>query len=344
VDSDEQQKGKREQQSGQVKSWHRKELLTPSKSRRIARLTWGWTINYDNLMRWYYFCVGMLSLSLETSPAGVVNIDFNLGATPTYSGLGAAPDSAGNIKWNGLAVTGGSGPGTATASSTFTGLVFSDNTPSGLSVTVKRTNQSDLPGGEGASGNPAANLLRDLVFVNSGNSGTQLSGSITFDGLTAGTTYDFYLYGAGSQSEQKTAFTIGGTTLQTTGASVATSDLTEGEDYVRFTGILPNASNQIVVTYANVITGSNPSQTGPVNGCQIVAVVPEPLPILQVLPVNSSEFQLIWPTDATDFHLETSTDLSLWDPVLDTPDIIEGEFVLTAAIIDPQRFFRLGKP
>lgn len=290
-------------------------------------------------MRCYYICIGLLVL-LETASAGVVNVDFNLGGTPTYSGLGAAPDSAGNVTWNGLAVTGGSAPGTATASSTFAGLVFSDNSPSGLGLTVRRTNQSDLP----AVGNSAADLLRDYVFVDSGNTNTQLSGTITIDGLTAGVTYDLYLYGAGSEIEDKTAFTINATTLETTGPLAVTTNLTVGEDYVWFAGILPDTNNQIIVTYANIIDGANPGKTGPVNGLQIVANETEPLPLLQVRSVNSSELQLAWSTNAADFLLVTSTNLSLWGTVPNAPVIILDEFIVTVPVIDPKRFFRLRKP
>jgi len=272
--------------------------------------------------------------------ANIVNGDFNLGKTATYSGQGAAPDLPGNIIWNGLALTGATTPGTAEATSTFTGLAFSDGTPSGLSVTIKRTNQSGVAKGKHA----AIDLLRDSAHVNSGDSAIELSATFTIDGLTAGTTYNLYLYGVGTDLTQKTAFTIGGTKLQTTGASAATSDLTAGEDYVRFTGIVPNASNQIIVTYANVIDGANPSKVGLFNGFQIVEVLSQPLPKLELRPLNSSELQLAWPSDATGFELETSIDLSLWSPVLDTPAIIAGEFTLPVTIIEPRRFYRLRRP
>lgn len=286
-------------------------------------------------MRSCYCFIGVLALTVQTGPAGVVNIDFNLGGTPTYSGLGAAADSTNSVRWNDLAVTGGSAPGSATASSTFAGLVFSDDRPSGLSVTVRRTKQSDLP----AVGHSAADLLRDCVLVDSGNAGTRLSGTITLGGLTGGMAYDVCLYGAGSGMDEKTAFTIGPTTLQTTGSLATTTDLTAGEDYVRFDGILPDTNNQIVVTYANVIDGADPGSVGPVNGCQIVA-----LPLLRIRPVGSSQLQLAWPAEAVDFHLETSTDLLFWDTVPDSPEIVGDEFVVALPITDPKRFFRLRQP
>ncbi len=285
-----------------------------------------------------WICAGIGILSAFVSRAGVVNIDFNLGATPTHAALGAAPDSPGNLKWNGLALTGGSAPGTANATSTFTGLVFSDDTPSGMSVTLQRTGQSDIP----SAGNSAADLLRDYAYVKSGSSGARLSATFIIDGLTAGVTYDLYLYGSGGQSGQKTAFTIGGATLQTTGPSAATTELTAGEDYVRFTGIVPNTSNQIIVTYANVNTGSDPNPTGPFNGCQIVVVPPTPQ--LRISLPSPSQYRLAWPASAPDYQLETSADLSRWESVLATPTVIGSEFVLTAEIAGPRRFFRLHRP
>ena len=285
-----------------------------------------------------WICAGIGILSAYVSRAGIVNIDFNLGATPTHAALGAAPDSPGNVKWNGLALTGGSAPGTANATSTFTGLVFSDNTPSGMSVTIQRTGQSDIPNAD----NNAADLLRDYAYVNSGSSSTRLSATFIIDGLTAGMVYDLYLYGSGGQSGQKTAFTIGETTLQTTGPSAATTELTAGEDYVRFEGIAPNVSNQIIVTYANVNDGIGPNQTGPFNGCQIVAVPPSPL--LSIRLPNASQYRLAWPVSAADYQLETSTDFTLWENVMDEPTVIDSEFVLTADIAGPRRFFRLHRP
>lgn len=292
------------------------------------------------LTRLFLLQACVLAVFLSAASAQVVNVDFNLGGTPTFSGLGAAPDAAGNVKWNGLPVTGGSAPGTANATSTFTGLVHSDNTPSGLSLTVRRTNQSDLP----AVGNSAADLLRDYVYVNSGNPATQLSGTITFDGLDPGVAYDLYLYGSGTQPEHKTAFTIGPTTLKTTGPSAATTDLTAGEDYVLFTGILPDVNNEIVVTYANIIDGANPGSSAPVNGCQIVATVPTLPPSLEIRKASPAEYHLAWPAEAVGYQLETSTDLFLWDVVSGEPDVVADEFIVTVPIIDSKRFFRLNLP
>ena len=290
--------------------------------------------------------ISLLALSLVSTQAGVVNIDLNLGGTPTYSGLGAAPDAPGNTTWNGLAVTGGSAPGTATASSTYSGLVFSDNSPSGLGVTIRRTNQSDTPGGTQSSGNAAADLLRDYVVVNSGDPGTKLSGTITISGLAAGTTYDLYLYGAGSQTEQNTAFTIDGTTLQTAGPLGATSVLTESEDFILFTGVLPDASNQIAVTYANIIDDATPSQRAAVNGLQIVANQPEARPRLAIDLVGSSGVQLSWTTNDPDYRLEYAAVLPapFWNSVTNAPFIVETNFAVTLPATELQRFFLLRKP
>lgn len=278
--------------------------------------------------------------------AAVVNVDFNLGATPTYTGLGAAPDALGNTHWNGLALTGGSAPGSATAMSTFTGLLSSDHSPSGLSLTVQRTNQADIPGAAQASGHVAADLLRDYVFVNSGNPTIQLQGTITISGLTAGAKHDLYLYGAGGGIDQNTVFTIGARTLQTTGPSAATSVLTEGEDYVRFSGILPDQNNQILFTYANVIDDAAPSQAAAVNGLQIVIDTTESEPLLGIRNLRAGEIQLSWATNTSGYELQTLADLrtSAWNVVTNTPDIQGSDVTVTLSASNFQRYFRLYKP
>ena len=118
-----------------------------------------------------------------TVSAQVVNIDFNLGATETHSALAAAPDSPSNTLWNGVTALGISVPGTANGSTTASGLLSSDGSPSGWDLTVTYTGQGDLPD----PGHEAVPLLRDYVQVNAGTSSVPLTASITLSGLAPGT-------------------------------------------------------------------------------------------------------------------------------------------------------------
>jgi hypothetical protein len=68
-----------------------------------------------------------------------------------------------------------------------------------------------------------------------------------------------------------------------------------------------------------------------------------PSPRLRLSAENSS-LQLRWPTNATGYFLETSTDLlaGSWDRVAAVHSVVEDEFVVTTRPTLPSQFFRLS--
>jgi hypothetical protein len=65
-----------------------------------------------------------------------------------------------------------------------------------------------------------------------------------------------------------------------------------------------------------------------------------------VRPVGSSQFRLSWPTDATNYVLETTSTVptTQWTLVTNAPGSAQGYFELTLDRAPAQRFFRLRKP
>jgi pectate lyase len=88
--------------------------------------------------------------------------------------------------------------------------------------------------------------------------------NMTIAGLTAGSTYDLYLYGHGDQEAQNTRFTVNGTSKTTSTNVSGLTALTENAHYVVFKGVAVNTSGQITVNWGNT------SGYGALNGIQII--------------------------------------------------------------------------
>lgn len=180
----------------------------------------------------------------------VVNVELGGG---NYNGTGAAPDTG--TYWN-----------------QYTGSWLTLDNSAGTATNVSFINS----GGANYTVSSSNALLGHYLYVNSSTEG------FTLKGLTAGGTYDLYLYSAnGSTSSQPATFTIGATSLapgggnsSATATSIPTSD--EGISYVEFTNLTPvfNAGNyEITAAWSNT---SGVSKYGVFNGLQLVTAVPEP--------------------------------------------------------------------
>ncbi|WP_367871665.1 hypothetical protein [Luteolibacter sp. Populi] len=223
----------------------------------------------------------------------VVNFDFNyrdavpsmapeLDPAPyTYSGLGAAPDSGANTKWNSVRRNSSNTFSTAGGINTNpvnSGYPTVDSSNTASAVTISLTQNNSIGHGRnygdqelGGAGHGYDNLMGDYLLLSSPAAGTVLQAAGTIGGLVAGNSYQIYFYGQGasngtptSTSGQNSLFgitsTLGGTQLYTQqqtgwdGVAGGNGTLTEGVEYVKFTATA-NGSGQIFFTWANVVTG-----------------------------------------------------------------------------------------
>jgi hypothetical protein len=77
----------------------------------------------------------------------------------------------------------------------------------------------------------------------------------------------------------------------------------------------------------------------------LIAVQSPPSPTLQSR-VSGENLVISWPTNADNYTLETTTNLSItnsWMPVTNTPAIVNSEKTITNVIFQPSRFYRLRK-
>ncbi len=251
-----------------------------------------------------------LSALSGMASATVVNIDFNTGASPTYSGLGAAPDSVGNNHWNALQNVAGSASATDLNDSTNGGLGVTSIDFSLTGITGTITN----PSTEAERSGGYLDLMRDYVYIDSTASNVVApGGGGSFSGLVVGGTYDLYFYGQGEFMSttsgsggfrgQNSFFSVNGGSGQQTGwdgDSDGDGLLVAGIEYVKFTttaidgGVLGGVIN---FTWANVVPGlptpgnvatdsaatttGGGARRGVLNGIQLATTpVPEPSAVL----------------------------------------------------------------
>lgn len=225
-----------------------------------------------------------LCLVLSNSPAigEVVNINLTSGngsnPNQTMDGtaftIGAAPLTYSGTGWNDLG-------GLASA-----GLSDSDGVATGIGLSVDA-------GGNGNAGftfsqadglvGGAADILDNYLAANNGF-GPALAGPliISFTGLDDTSSYDFSFVSVGDTVGQGGSFTIGGTTLTTTGAS-PTGPLVAGDNFVSFTGVSSSGGNLDVA----FTTGPDNTSFAALNAIQInVTAVPEPSSFAALLAVS----------------------------------------------------------
>ena len=116
----------------------------------------------------------------------------------------------------------------------------------------------------------AKELMRDYLISGWGTD----PNSVNIVGLTPGSTYTLYLYGAGDNDAVSTTFTINGVDKSTTGVPGGAHNLTLNQDYVVFTGVASNGT--ISIAYKN----NGESADGHFNGFQISYSAPASVPTL----------------------------------------------------------------
>jgi len=233
---------------------------------------------------------GIIALMLVTGRAAAqfyINVDFQPGGagggtSVTFAGQGALA-SPGNL-WNAVAPsTDGSANGDFGSGGRldFAGdpydagaLLDSEGGATVISVEVFKGDPDSafalnpLNGWEDRLADDARDLMRDFL-VSGWDSNPN---SINIINLDVGASYVIYLYGAGDNATIGAAFTIDGETKTTSGIPEASHNLTEGEDYVVFSGIASNGT--ITIEYMN--NGS--AWDGHFNGFQLVYTPPDDIP------------------------------------------------------------------
>ncbi len=177
--------------------------------------------------------------------------------------VGAAPDTG--TFWNGITAS------SAVASFSASNLENSTNTAAtGINLSFAagsggQLNAYDTGGSMDASFAPA--LLNDFTWLG-GTVGTTTA-SFTFSNLTAGHTYDLYIYGEnGGYNSQANTYTVGSQNLSFANNATGDAAFTAGVNYVEFTNLSPDGSGDIVGTWL-----ANPTNAG-VNGFQLVDTTP----------------------------------------------------------------------
>lgn len=211
------------------------------------------------------FAVALFSAALiavDSAEASVLNVCWNgqgYTAIKTYSGSGAAPDSAANTTWNNVATTDHD-------TLTLTNLVFSDNTAAtGVSIQLNGV-YSFTPGGS-----PALNLFNGHINAATADTPSVPYVSLDVKGLDDSKKYDLYLYSARAAfSPDPTDFTVNDVT-QSLAGSANTSSFVLGDNYVRF---LQQSSTNGALN----ITFGGGAWGGVFSGMQVVGVTATPEP------------------------------------------------------------------
>ncbi len=242
--------------------------------------------------------------------ASVVNVDLATSSSGGHTGLGAAPDLAGNTTWNTAVYNGSSGSlNVSDLVDSTGGATFVDFTLNGLDTLNGQGAQN--PAGEMERSGGYSGLMRDYVRVDGVSAGIVATATGKFSGLVVGGTYDLYFYGQGEimnpasaqpslNRGQNSLFTVNGVSQQTSwdGTSAGDGSLVEGIEFVKFTAVAIDGGAEggvINFFFSNVVaTGSTPnvatdlapngntppantgSRYGALNGIQLVSVVPEP--------------------------------------------------------------------
>lgn len=230
------------------------------------------------------FAVLALSFALAQSPANaeVVNINLTSGnggnANQTMDGtaftIGAAPLAYTGSTWNDL------------GGLTSAGLTDSDGVATGIGLSVDG-------GGNSQAGFTfsqidgivvgTADILDNYLAANNGF-GPALAGPLTisFTGLDDTSIYDFSFVSVGDTAGQGGSFTIGGSTLSTTGTSTD-GPLAEGDNFVTFSGVT-STGGSLDVSFTN---GPGSASFAALNAIQInVTAIPEPSSAAALLAIS----------------------------------------------------------
>ncbi len=188
--------------------------------------------------------LGVVRLSAQY----VVNVNFHENHTSNYSGQGAVSD-VGNNYWNSVTELAGGTNFTASDGTTATTISFSATTPHYATGVVPSF---------------STELFHGYLYI----TGTTPS-TFTISGLTAGLTYQFYLYGESGTggSDRPVTFVLNGVTQFVTG--VTTGSFTNGSNYTVYS-VTPSGT-----TVTGSFVGTNSGNEANFNGLQIVVPIPE---------------------------------------------------------------------
>jgi len=212
----------------------------------------------------------MALLSGAASGQTTINVDFNTtdGSSPTYSGLGAAPDIG--TTWNGLGI-GAEAGGAINPSFTSGALLTSTGTASAVTVSLGSFKAYESDENFGTT-TPAPALMTDFAYQqNLGPGGPDSTFSLA--NLNPSFTYDLYLYSQnGGYANTATIFTVNGISQTATNLGTPPPGFVLNENYVLFLGLVADGSGTISGTFNDVAAANN----GAFNGLQLVEIVPEP--------------------------------------------------------------------
>jgi hypothetical protein len=200
--------------------------------------------------------VAGLGLVFATSAqAAVIDVQFGPASVPLYSG-GAAIGSAGD-QWNDFQ----SSAGVARALITISGAA------SGVSLTYSAQGNYDVGANTDFNETPYVNLMRGFLYTQ----GTPIH--LTFSGLTAGGTYDLYVYGQSDGNSPDYGGVVSGNGPSQTAYQSRDSTFVLGHNYVEFVGVADDSGQLTVLD--SVADGRGQTM---VNGLQLetAATIPEP--------------------------------------------------------------------
>ncbi len=253
----------------------------------------------DRRFRSLFVLVFLLTGSLyapgaQAAFSGLLNIDFGetsptFNAIPsiTYSGA-ALIGSAGDV-WN--------GPQTLFAFSghqSASGIALLDSTGAATAVTLGYDVTGGYNSGAGTSPFDAttlAPLMRDYLYD---RTDTAAPGSVTLSGLTANGAYDLYLYSA-ADGPKETLFTVNGVNKVASTLGSNPSTLTEGVNYVKYSGSADASGDLTIIFSAN-----GTSFDGVFSGLQLAAApspgpAGNPVPLPPALFAGIASASLAWP-------------------------------------------------
>ena len=190
-----------------------------------------------------------------SAQAALIDVQFGPSSVPLYSG-GAVIGSTGD-QWNDFQ----SSSGVARALLTVSGAA------SGVSLTYSAQGNYDVGYDTAFNETPYVNLMRGFLYAQ----GTPIH--LTFSGLTAGGTYNLYVYGQSDGNSPNYGGVVSGNGPSQTAYQSRDSTFVLGHNYVEFIGVA-NSNGQLAVL-DSIAPGRGQTM---VNGVQLEAAttVPEP--------------------------------------------------------------------
>ncbi|MES9883981.1 MAG: hypothetical protein ABW185_24295 [Sedimenticola sp.] len=194
-----------------------------------------------------YLLAAALLMGAGVVASATLNVDFGIGGTNVYNGLGAAPDAAANTVWNGLDQDGGST------------LLYSDGSAAtGISVATDIMGTAGQPFSDGGNA-----LMGDRIFRKVG--WTQFD--VTISGLSAGS-YDLYVYG--SHTNYDSLYTVDGKSDFSLGVN-SDYPFVHHDNYAYIDGVIVPLSGEVVITVDNYL-GADGSAAAVIGGFQLTSV------------------------------------------------------------------------